>query len=261
MYNYVIEPNKLIIDYTRNHVGLTRSFPRMDFHHCRIDAMFVNVLVSVLLCASGGAAQVQLTSQGQLETAVAACLAESPAGLCVCDLASPCGVATGPIGTWDVSGVTNMRGLFSGAGSFNGDISGWDVSNITNMSRIFQDTNTFDQAIGAWDVSNVTNMQFMFLNAVSFNQDIGAWNVSRVTDMSYMFNFASEFNQPLLDWDVSSVTAMNGRSRCAAGMLELIEIGNADFSNHISSLTSPGSLPAGSGRSSSGPGAVRTSCC
>ena len=38
------------------------------------------------------------------------------------------------IGGWDVSNVTDMRGMFSGASSFNQDISGWDVSKVTDMA-------------------------------------------------------------------------------------------------------------------------------
>ena len=49
----------------------------------------------------------------------------------------------GPIGSWDVSGVTDMSPLFadkswklfSGADKFNGDLSKWDVSRVTNMEE------------------------------------------------------------------------------------------------------------------------------
>ena len=44
----------------------------------------------------------------------------------------------GPIETWDVSGVTNMSGLFSGLADFNGDISSWNTSAVTDMSRMFE---------------------------------------------------------------------------------------------------------------------------
>ena len=35
----------------------------------------------------------------------------------------------------DLSGVTDMSHMFSGASSFNGDISGWDASSVEDMSR------------------------------------------------------------------------------------------------------------------------------
>ena len=38
-----------------------------------------------------------------------------------------------PIGSWDVSKVTNMQNMFTGAKAFNQPIGNWDVSNVTNM--------------------------------------------------------------------------------------------------------------------------------
>ena len=110
-----------------------------------------------------------------------------------------------PIGNWDVSNVTNMVYMFSGA-TFNQDIGNWDVSNVTNMAYMFYDA-TFNQPIGNWDVSNVTDMRGMFQNSQAFNQPIGNWDVSNVTYMRFMFSGTS-FNQPIGDWDVSSVTDM-----------------------------------------------------
>ena len=44
----------------------------------------------------------------------------------------------GPIDTWDVSGVTNMSGLFSGKEDFNSDVSAWNTSGVTDMSGMFK---------------------------------------------------------------------------------------------------------------------------
>ena len=38
-----------------------------------------------------------------------------------------------PVETWDVSLVTDMSGLFSGALSFTSDLSAWDSSQVTDM--------------------------------------------------------------------------------------------------------------------------------
>lgn len=40
-----------------------------------------------------------------------------------------------PIGTWCVSKITNMAGLFNGKQTFNEDLNGWDVSSVTTMER------------------------------------------------------------------------------------------------------------------------------
>ena len=110
------------------------------------------------------------------------------------------------IGSWDVSNVTNMLGMFDYASFFNQDIGSWDVSNVTNMGGMFYEANSFNQDIGGWDVSNVTNMSHMFNIATAFNQDIGSWDVSNVTNMFGMFVDASSFNQDLSGWCVSNIS-------------------------------------------------------
>ena len=133
------------------------------------------------------------------------------------------------IGTWDVSNVTTMYGMFDDAG-FNQDISNWDVSSVTNMGSMFSYT-MFNHDISNWDVSSVTNMSYMFdgagfnqdisnwdvssvtnMNGIfagtNFNGDISSWNVSNVTNMEGMFNLNDDFNQDLNSWDVSSVIDM-----------------------------------------------------
>ncbi len=129
----------------------------------------------------------------------------------------------------NLSGVTNMSGMFTQASTLNNDISGWNVSNVTDMSYMFNVASSFDQDIGAWDVSGVTNMQGMFGRALSFNQDIGTWNVSNVTDMSFMFSGAATFNQDIGAWDVGSVTDMQDMFLAAISFDQ--DIGLWDVSN------------------------------
>ena len=61
----------------------------------------------------------------------------------------------GPIGSWDVSGVTDMMIVFRSASSFNGDLSKWDVSKVKDMRGMFQNAKAFKQTLcGAWRISN-----------------------------------------------------------------------------------------------------------
>jgi surface protein len=113
----------------------------------------------------------------------------------------------GEIGRWDVSNVTNMRSMFSGA-PYNPDISNWDVSNVIDMSYMFS-RSIFNQNISNWDVSNVESMLGMFGHNRYFNQNIGNWDVSKVTDMSLMFFNTPIFNQNISSWDVASVKDMH----------------------------------------------------
>ena len=54
-----------------------------------------------------------------------------------------------------------------------------DVSNVSNMSSMFSGAVSFNQPLN-WDVSNVTNMRCMFYVWKSFNQPLN-WNVNNVT--------------------------------------------------------------------------------
>ena len=114
----------------------------------------------------------------------------------------------GDISEWDVSGVTDMSGMFFEATSFNGDISEWDVSGVTDMSQMFDYATSFNGDVSEWDVSGVTGMSYMFSNARSFNSDLSSWDVSGVTDMKRMFFGADSFNGDISEWDVSGVTDM-----------------------------------------------------
>ena len=109
----------------------------------------------------------------------------------------------------DLSGVTDMNSMFSGARTFDGDLSGWDVSGVTDMANMFLDTRAFDGDLSGWNVSSVTDMSYMFHRATAFDQDLNNWNVSSVTNMSNMFRSASDFNRDLNNWNVSSVTDMS----------------------------------------------------
>lgn len=114
----------------------------------------------------------------------------------------------GNISNWNVSKVTNMFAMFAYAESFNGDISNWVVNSVTNMSEMFEGASEFDADIGGWEVIKVENMSRMFLEADEFNQDLSNWKVQNVTDMSFMFDTALKFNQNLGGWDIDSVSTM-----------------------------------------------------
>ncbi len=130
---------------------------------------------------------------------------------------------------WDVSGVTTMESMFSGAASFSGDIGDWDTSNVESMGRMFMGAASFNGDIGDWDTSNVEDMNGMFENAASFNGDIGDWDTSNVESMGRMFMGAASFNGDIGDWDTSSAYTMGGMFWNAVSFNQ--NIGGWDTSN------------------------------
>ena len=96
------------------------------------------------------------------------------------------------MGDWDVSAVTNMGHMFSGASAFNQDLSKWDVSAVTNMMLMFSGASSFNQDLSKWDVSAVTDMRYMFWGANAFNCELCgyAWVNSRA-NKEHMFTNSS----------------------------------------------------------------------
>jgi len=108
------------------------------------------------------------------------------------------------LSNWDMSNVTDMRGMFNAFGYYStltsvkellGDINNWDTSSVIDMSHVFHFTGNnlkeFSLDLTGWDVSNVKNMSSMFSSTGVYSQtieiDISNWDTSNVTDMSYMF--------------------------------------------------------------------------
>ncbi len=110
----------------------------------------------------------------------------------------------GAIGSWDVSGVTQFNAMFVSAISFNQDISLWDMSSAIAISSMFNGAENFNQDISGWNVSSVIFMNGTFNGAAQFDQPIGSWDVSNVEEMRFMFQNATSFNQSLDSWNTSS---------------------------------------------------------
>ena len=101
----------------------------------------------------------------------------------------------------DTSAITDMSLLFckSSRKDFSG-IESWDVSSVTNMRGMFAFCDNFNQSLNNWDVSSVTDMNSMFADCDNFNQPLNNWDVSSVVNMSEMFDGCFKFNQSLDNW-------------------------------------------------------------
>jgi surface protein len=111
-----------------------------------------------------------------------------------------------PIGSWDVSRVTDMDSMFETCIRFNKQLGSWNTTNVTTMANMFKTAAIFNQDISDWKTTSVSNMNAMFSDAGQFNSDIGRWDVSSVTDMGSMFNGATTFNQNIRSWDTTGIT-------------------------------------------------------
>jgi hypothetical protein len=115
----------------------------------------------------------------------------------------------GPIGEWNVYGVTDMSGLFADQPDFNEDIGSWNVSTVLTMSGMFHGCLFSGAGVGRWNVSNVTNMTRMFEGCIYFIADLSHWTPNEVTNTSYMFSGCSLFNNGRMPWwTLSKVTDM-----------------------------------------------------
>ena len=153
----------------------------------------------------------------------------------------------GPIDCWDVSGITNMSGLFSGLYNFNENISSWNTSAVTDMSRMFEVRSdaslktlhhTLTPAPALLDprrsprcsilprAPDTPSVRLSAQGAANFNQPL-SFDTSSVTSMRAMFDMSSEhayrcsntphrrlsfwsrFNSPV-NFDTSRVTSMKG---------------------------------------------------
>ena len=139
----------------------------------------------------------------------------------------------------NIRNVTNLSGLFIGAGADNINVSDFNTSNVTSMTYMFAsigyrdyniiglenlDTSSVTNMVDMffqfrtnqaefslnYNTSSVTNMVSMFTSMYAPNIltfDISNFDVSNVTNMTYMFKNIHVNNLPLLD--ISNFTTYN----------------------------------------------------
>jgi surface protein len=128
-------------------------------------------------------------------------------------------------GTLDLTGVTNLDGLFFDCTSLTtiNNINSWDTSAITTMAEMFSGCTLFNQAL-SFDTSAVEYMNSMFGNCTAFNSAL-TFDTSAVTSMAEMFYACSVFNQPL-SFNTSAVEFMNRMFRDATAFNQNISSWN-----------------------------------
>ena len=114
----------------------------------------------------------------------------------------------------DTSGMTSMKGMFSGNTSLTDIIFGdnFDTSNVTIMNGIFRDCNSLASTdLSSFNTSNVTDMNNMFAGCSSLTAlDLSNFDTSNTTSFQHMFDNCSNLTTlNLSNFDTSNVTHMN----------------------------------------------------
>lgn len=114
------------------------------------------------------------------------------------------------IDTLDISGTTDLRGMFQDCPGLTGinNIGLWDVSHVTRFVAMFEQTYSgpnynFNADFSGWDVSNGKDFRYLFSNCRALNFDASSWNPKSATTMSSMFSncvgFSTENYDKLLN--------------------------------------------------------------
>ena len=114
----------------------------------------------------------------------------------------------------DTSGMTSMKGMFSGNTSLTDIIFGdnFDTSNVTIMNGVFRDCNSLASTdLSSFNTSSVTDMNYMFAECSSLTTlDLSNFDTSNTTSFQHMFDNCSNLTTlNLSNFDTSNVTHMN----------------------------------------------------
>jgi hypothetical protein len=82
-----------------------------------------------------------------------------------------------------------MGYMFHGATAFNQPIGSWDLSGVTDINRMFQDDTAFNQPLNSWTVGNVVDFSYIFSGANSFDQNLSNWNFASATGVDGFLEF------------------------------------------------------------------------
>jgi hypothetical protein len=95
--------------------------------------------------------------------------------------------------------------------AFNQPLNNWDVSMVTDMSFMFSGAILFNYPLEFWNVSSVTDMMGMFRSTSVFNQDISNWCVEQIATLPNDFALSSSLQvsfQP--NWGEPCAVCPNG---------------------------------------------------
>lgn len=71
----------------------------------------------------------------------------------------------------NLTNVTDLSGMFSGASAFNRPIGNWNTGSVTDMSSMFSGASDFNQDLSRWSFGNVHRLSTFLFNAESFSTE------------------------------------------------------------------------------------------
>ena len=143
------------------------------------------------------------------------------------------------IDKWDMSQITDMKGMFDGCESLSQipDISIWDTKNVTDMSSLFAGCELLTSLpnIAKWNTKNVLAMSSMFEGCQKLISlpDISVWDIQSVMEISEMFkNCESLVSLPdISKWNINNVTNINGLFESCESLTSIPDISKWDTKN------------------------------
>ena len=138
--------------------------------------------------------------------------------------------------SWDVSGVTDMGGMFRGCRVLTEiDLSNWNTASLKDVSNMFMgDTALTNVDMSGWDVSKVTDMSSMFGNchALTSVKGLSTWSADSITAMDQMFHSCNALTElDLSGFNTSRVTSLSEVFYGCKALETLVGLENWDTRN------------------------------
>ena len=107
---------------------------------------------------------------------------------------------------WDTRSATSMSNMFLGNSSFKGYIGTWDVSKVKTVVGMFTLAGIEDSGVGCWDTTSVSDARWMFRGALNLSADgpdLSRWTFGAGPNMTGMFRESGIVDCGIGNWDVS----------------------------------------------------------
>ena len=128
---------------------------------------------------------------------------------------------------WDITGIDDMRLMFTSTYAFNNDLNNWDMRNVKRGYKMFQYSH-YNGDITKWNTIGLTTAYSMFNQMPYFNRDISTKTIDVTNPDNYIptFDYSGKINSSesptygsmrnpdlpdsYVAWDVTGISLMTG---------------------------------------------------